>query len=326
MNEATKTALWRQFGAALDMLENAVRACPDDRWTGEERRPAEFWYLTYHTLFFLDYYFAGTPEGFEPPAPFTNSELDPSGRAPDRIYTRDELLRYLDHGRAKARAAIAALTPGGAVEPCAFMRRDMSVLELMLYTLRHVQHHAAQLHLILRQTVNAAPRWVGRTQLPLHDPAIPAAEASVPPRVTLREITKENLDAILGLAVAPGQERFVATNAKSLAQAHFFPEVAWFRAVYADEVAAGFVMLEANEAKRTYFLWRFMIDERHQRRGVGGRALALVLDHVRTLPGASEILTSVVPGEGSPGPFYEKLGFRYTGAEEDGEKILRLAL
>jgi hypothetical protein len=35
---------------------------------------------------------------------------------------------------------------------------------MLLYNLRHVQHHAAQLNLILRQTVDAAPRWVGRTR------------------------------------------------------------------------------------------------------------------------------------------------------------------
>lgn len=324
MNEATRTALWRQFGGAIDMLENAVRACPDSLWTGEVRRPTEFWYLTYHTLFFLDYYLSETSEGFQPPAPFTNSELDPSGPAPERIYTRDELLRYLEHGRTKARAAIAALTPERAAQPCAFMRRDMSVEELMIYNLRHVQHHAAQLNLILRQSVNAAPRWVGRTQVPLREAVSPAAGSE--PTVVLREVTKDNLDDILRLAVAPGQESFVATNAKSLAQAHFAPEVAWFRAVYADEAPAGFVMLEVNEEKRQYYLWRFMIDARHQRRGVGRRALGLVLDHVKTLSGATELMTSVVPGEGSPGPFYEKLGFRYTGAEEEGEKVLRLAL
>jgi diamine N-acetyltransferase len=325
MNETTKDALWRQFGAAIDMLENAVRACPDPLWSGDVRRPTEFWYLTFHTLFFLDYYsFAGPPEGFQPPAPFTNSELDPSGRAPDRVYTRDELLRYLEHGRARVRAAIAALTPERAVQACAFMRRDMSVQELMIYNLRHVQHHAAQLHLILRQQVDAAPRWVGRTPIALRDPGPRATGPD--PTVTLRAITKENLDDILRLAVAAGQERFVASNAKSLAQAHFAPDVAWFRAVYADDVPAGFVMLEVNQDQRQYFLWRLMVDERFQRRGVGKRALALVLDHVRTLPGATEILTSVVPGEGSPGPFYEKLGFRDTGAEEDGERILRLVL
>jgi len=36
-----------------------------------------------------------------------------------------------------------------------------------LYNLRHVQHHAAQLNLILRQTIDSAPPWVGRAKLAL---------------------------------------------------------------------------------------------------------------------------------------------------------------
>jgi uncharacterized damage-inducible protein DinB len=45
----------------------------------------------------------------------------------------------------------------------------MSVAELLLYNLRHVQHHAAQLNLMLRQTTGAAPRWVARATTRLGD-------------------------------------------------------------------------------------------------------------------------------------------------------------
>jgi hypothetical protein len=31
--------------------------------------------------------------------------------------------------------------------------------------MRHVQHHMAQLNLILRQVIDSAPNWVGRTKL-----------------------------------------------------------------------------------------------------------------------------------------------------------------
>jgi hypothetical protein len=36
----------------------------------------------------------------------------------------------------------------------------MCYAELLLDNMRHVQHHAAQLNLILRQTIDAAPGWV----------------------------------------------------------------------------------------------------------------------------------------------------------------------
>jgi len=166
MDSIWNTAVWRQFGAAIDMLENAMRACPDDLW-GDRSRTPEFWYLAYHTLFFLDFYLAESETGFAPPAPFTLAELDPAGVMPERVYGKDELLRYLEHGRTKCRAAIAAMTEERARQPCGFQGRDLAVGELLLYNLRHVQHHAAQLNLILRQTTDAAPRWVSKARLGL---------------------------------------------------------------------------------------------------------------------------------------------------------------
>lgn len=87
--------------------------------------------------------------------------------------------------------------------------------------------------------------------------------------ITLREITKETLREVLMLKVAPEQERFVASNAVSIAQAHFHPEVAWFRAIYADETPVGFLMVEDDLDKPEVYLWRFMIDHRFQKLGYG---------------------------------------------------------
>jgi len=155
--------VWSQFGAAIDMLENAMRAAPNDVWGDRSKQP-EFWYVAYHTLFFLDYYLSDPAVEFAPPAPFTLSELDPAGVLPDRVYSKDELLAYLAHGREKCRAALAALTDEAAARPCGFERRDMSAMELHLYNMRHVQHHAAQLNLMLRQTTDSAPDWVGKAR------------------------------------------------------------------------------------------------------------------------------------------------------------------
>lgn len=142
--------------------------------------------------------------------------------------------------------------------------------------------------------------------------------------VTLQEITKGNLEAILALKVREDQEKFVASNAVSIAQAHFHPEIAWFRAIYADETPVGFVMLANDSANSEYSLWRLMIDARFQRCGFGKRALDLLINHVKTLPGATTLYTSCVPGEGSPGAFYEKQGFVYTGDVDEGELVMKL--
>lgn len=141
--------------------------------------------------------------------------------------------------------------------------------------------------------------------------------------VSLREVTRENLDEILDLEVAPEQEHFVANNAVSIAEAHFYPETAWFRAIYADETPVGFIMLSDDAAKPEYFLWRLMLDARYQKFGFAAKAMELLFEYVRTRPGAKEIFTSCVPGEGSPFRFYERLGFSDTGKMDEDEVIMR---
>jgi hypothetical protein len=166
MDATWKKIQWQQFGAAIDMLENAMLACPDDLWGDRSQRP-EFWYVAFHALFFLDLYLSNSDKGFTPPAPFTLDEMGERGLLPERVYTKDELRKYLEHGREKCRTTIAALTEEKAHRRCGFDWLDISVAEVLLYNMRHVQHHAGQLHLILRQKIDSAPRWVRKTQLKL---------------------------------------------------------------------------------------------------------------------------------------------------------------
>jgi len=138
-----------------------MTVCPDALW-GDRSQTPEYWYVAYHTLFFLDLYLSGSVEGFAPPAPFNLDELDPAGILPERVYTKAELLAYLAHGRTKCRATIANLTEEQAWRRCTFPWGELSFAELLLDNMRHVQHHAAQLNLILRQKTDSAPRWVAR--------------------------------------------------------------------------------------------------------------------------------------------------------------------
>jgi DinB superfamily len=158
-----QSIVWNQFGASIEMLENAIAACPDTLWDDRTQRP-EFWYVAFHALFFLDFYLSDSEEAFAPPAPFTRDELDPAGLLPERPYTKTELQTYLEHGRRKCRAAIQRLTEEMAVRRCGFDWLDLSVAELLLYNMRHVQHHAAQLQLLLRQKTESAPRWVRKAK------------------------------------------------------------------------------------------------------------------------------------------------------------------
>ena len=161
MNDFWRAAIRQQFHAANDMLRNAIQACPDSVWSGEP--PRAFWYIAFHTLFFLDMYLSPVGEAeFRPPAPFGLAELADDAAVSEPAHTKDELLAYLEHCRKKLDAVMAEMTEGWAVAPCPFDYRNMGNGELLLYNMRHVQHHAAQLYLLLRQRTNSAPDWVSK--------------------------------------------------------------------------------------------------------------------------------------------------------------------
>ncbi|HEU4449208.1 MAG TPA: GNAT family N-acetyltransferase [Gaiellaceae bacterium] len=113
--------------------------------------------------------------------------------------------------------------------------------------------------------------------------------------VSLREITDENRDPVVALRVAASQEGFVSSVADSLEEAREIPEGnPWYRAVYPDAQPVGFVMLSWNVTPDPariigpWFLWKLLIDERHQGRGYGPEAVKLVADIARD-QGASEL-------------------------------------
>jgi hypothetical protein len=158
MDKDLKKWIWHQFGASIEMLENAIKHCPDSFWDTDKK----FWYNAYHCLFYLDYYLTPDPATFSPPPPFTLSELDPSEVMPGRTYTKAELLSYLQYSRGNCRDSIARMTNETAKSNWKKKDKDYSVLEVWLYNMRHVQHHAAQLNLLLRQEIDDAPRWVSQ--------------------------------------------------------------------------------------------------------------------------------------------------------------------
>ena len=166
MNAAVNEFIWSQFSAAIDTLENAINTCPDSLW-GDRSKHHEYWYMVFHTLFWLDYYLSESHTDFRPPAPFGLEEMDPAGVLPSRVYCKEEMLTYLNYGREKARGAVAAMSDDTLKRMYDFGKVSLSIPELYLYNMRHVQHHAAQLNLILRQQANISSRWVfrGKTAL-----------------------------------------------------------------------------------------------------------------------------------------------------------------
>jgi SAM-dependent methyltransferase len=145
------------------------------------------------------------------------------------------------------------------------------------------------------------------------------------PRVSLREIDAENVRAVCDLRVAPGQETHVAPNGVTIAESAYEPN-AWLRAIYAGDAPAGLLALVADTEAHDYWMARLMIAGQYQGRGYGRDAIALLVEHVRSLPGASQLETSCVPDPDGPLGFYRGLGFEQTGEVREGELVLRLSL
>ncbi len=149
--------------------------------------------------------------------------------------------------------------------------------------------------------------------------------------VSLRPITDANREAVVSLRVSPAQERYVSSVEESLQEAADDADGrAIFWAIYDDETPVGFVMISDEVDGPGYiphYLWRLIIDERHQRQGHGTAALDLIADYFRGRPGVEVLSTSAGEGAGSPIPFYESYGFVQTGEMVfDDEVLLELRL
>jgi hypothetical protein len=174
MINTLKQSLWKQFAASIDMLDNAITAWPDDHWGNNKR----FFYIAYHSLVFLDYYLSIPPVNFVAILPYTltgHGNIPEDGVddiMPNKLYSKQELLDYLQGSREKCRLFIASLTDeklneywiNGSgkmdIDLSSINALQFTVFEILIYNMRHVQHHAAQLNLILRQTTNDAPNYV----------------------------------------------------------------------------------------------------------------------------------------------------------------------
>jgi diamine N-acetyltransferase len=132
------------------------------------------------------------------------------------------------------------------------------------------------------------------------------------PVVSLEDVSRSNIREICALRVAPNQERFVSSNAESLAEAYVIAE-AVPRAIRASDALVGFVMLYDSPMETFLDLWRLMIDVKHQGRGFGRAAVMAVLDYARDRPNTNVVTVGAEEGVGSPAGFYERLGFHQTG-------------
>jgi diamine N-acetyltransferase len=157
--------------------------------------------------------------------------------------------------------------------------------------------------------------------------------------VQLHDIVSEDeVEAVMGLRRGPGQERYLGRMIShfedAISDAKACPRM-W--AVHDADTGqlVGFVMISDNIPAETlaadddivgpYFLWRLLIDHRHQGKGYGRATLDAIVDYVRTRPNGDTLFVSAAPGDGSPQPFYLHYGFEKTGdVKWEGEELMRL--
>lgn len=151
-----------------------------------------------------------------------------------------------------------------------------------------------------------------------------------PSEVTWVPVDQSNEGAVYKLKTHWTQREFVAPMEWSYSDA-LFPEIVdgapmqpWMRAVHTDGELVAFVMLAMiTDAHPEPYLWRLLVDRLHQRRGIGRRILDLVVEQCRAW-GADTLVTSWVPGRGTPEAFYIGYGFEPTGNIVDDEIEARL--
>ena len=146
----------------------------------------------------------------------------------------------------------------------------------------------------------------------------------------VRPVRDDNVDVLIKLRTTQEQERFVASVAKSLAQAAYRPAGRPL-GLYANGEPVGFLLLwdarrdpDLKDRADQLYIWRLSIDARFQRQGYGQAAMRWLIDEARRM-GVASVGLSHVP-ENPVGPFYERFGFRYTGKVNEGEHEMVLQL
>lgn len=143
--------------------------------------------------------------------------------------------------------------------------------------------------------------------------------------ISLRPITPDNWKECIALRVHEEQERFIAPNVFSLAQAKVFPECIPL-AIYAGDTMVGFVMYEFDPDDGVPWFHRVMIDRDHQGHGYGRAAFQEAIMLIESQSERGEIMLSIQPEDTAAMQLYRSMGFEDTGVVDNGAVVMRLRL
>ncbi len=145
------------------------------------------------------------------------------------------------------------------------------------------------------------------------------------PVVRLEPVTPAHRAQLVALSVAAEQRDFVATNADSLHEADGNPDCVPF-SIIVDGCIVGFAMYALDPDDGNYWIYRLMVDQRHQHRGIGRAALAELIALMSALPNCPRIVLGVEPTNAAARALYESAGFVATGEIIGGEEVMCLLL
>jgi hypothetical protein len=169
MQNLWKDMICRQLTAAIQMIRSAIDSCPEELWDNRDHG-SPFWHLAYHALFCADLYLSPDEKSFRPAdfhrdqAHFLPGDYGAYGgmvTTPEHAFRKDQMLNYADQCIRKCEETFADLTDERILERCGFWWYQLNVGEFLLNNLRHVQHHAGQLALILRRDAGIGIDWLG---------------------------------------------------------------------------------------------------------------------------------------------------------------------
>jgi len=143
--------------------------------------------------------------------------------------------------------------------------------------------------------------------------------------IKLRPIDRSLWEACCTLKASEKQRGFVAPNTYSLAQAAYEPDT-FPMGILEDGALAGFIMYDFDSDLNSWEMCRLMVDEKHQKKGIGEKAIRLLLDYVTARHGHVEFHTSAVQGNAVAIALYEKMGFQKTGEIVGGEVVMKIQL
>jgi hypothetical protein len=148
--------LHAQYLATLEMLEAAVRLCPENLWTAGEK---PFWREAFHGVFWTHNFAGGADKRFEE-VPF-GKDIDPRlFTPPNNTCSREEALTFIEQTREHVDAVFGTMRAAD-LEAADGYGRFRNVLHRLLYSLRHTQHHVGMLHAALRAQGCEPGDWKG---------------------------------------------------------------------------------------------------------------------------------------------------------------------